>query len=74
MSYSDCTEGFYYLVFSLPLGLCNSQGGGRAQKVRLEFHAVPAEARSFSRTEHGSQVGEAPEAFRLPLARTDVLS
>lgn len=74
MRYSDCTEDFYCLVLSLPLGLRNSQEGERAQKVRLEFHAVPAEARSFSRAPHGSQVGEAPEAFSLPLASTDVLS
>lgn len=54
--------------------MCNSQGGGRAQKVRLEFHAVPAEARSFSRAGDESQVEEVPEAFRLPLTSTDVLS
>lgn len=74
MSYSDCSEEFYCLVLPLPLGLHNSQEGGRDQKVRLELHAVPAQARSFSRAGHGSQVGEAPEAFRLPLASTDVLS
>ena len=52
----------------------NSQEGRRAQKVRLEFHPVPAEVRSFSRVGDGSQVEELPEAFRLPLASTDVLS
>lgn len=76
MSYSDRTEDFYCLVLPLPLRLAlrNSQEGGRAQKVRLELHAVPTQARSFFRAGHGSQVEEAPEGFRLPLASTDVLS
>lgn len=51
----------------------NSQEGGRAQKVRLEFHAVPA-VRSYSRARDVSQVEEALDAFKLPLAWTDVLN
>ena len=51
-------------------GLRNSQEGGRAQKVRLEFQSVPAEARSFSGAGDWSQVGEVSEAFGLPLAST----
>lgn len=73
MSHSDC-KCRIFTAYCSALCLRNSQEGGRAQKVRLEFHAVPAEAGSFSKARDGSQVEEVPEAFRLPLASTDVPS